>query len=48
MKTTKTKTVDDTERQLDFFFWLGSEGELKSASEEEFEQEQENWDGQRP
>lgn len=37
------------ETQLNFFFWLGEEGEnLKSVSEEEFNNKQETWNGQRP
>jgi hypothetical protein len=40
---------DGEEQQLDFFFWLGAEGEgLKSVTKEEFGIEQEKWDGQRP
>ena len=47
--TTK-KTIEDggTKIQLDFFFWLGADGEIASVSEEEFNEAQEKWDGVRP
>ena len=44
----KSTSKPEEQLEMNFFFWLGAEGELKSVSEEEFEQEQENWDGQRP
>ena len=39
---------DHVAKQLDFFFWLGAEGEVESVSEEEFNEKQEKWDGERP
>lgn len=38
----------NTEKQLDFFFWLGEDGEIVSVDEREFNEKQENWNGQRP
>lgn len=46
MKTLTKSTNKDP--QLDFFFWLGADGEIVSVTEEEFMKEQENWDGLRP
>lgn len=50
---TKSTTEDggtkiQTEEQLNFFFWLGDEGELESVSENDFKEKQEQWNGQRP
>lgn len=41
-------TTKNTEKQLDFFFWLGEDGEIDSVTEEEFNAKQEQWNGQRP
>ena len=49
MKTTNDKNSTDNEPvQLDFFFWLGADGELNSVSERDFNEKQEKWDGLRP
>lgn len=34
--------------QLNFFFWLGEDGEITNVCEEEFMEKQEKWDGPRP
>jgi hypothetical protein len=38
------KTVEE---QLHFYFWLGADG-IENVSEEEFNEKQEKWDGERP
>lgn len=44
-----TKTNKDKEpEQLDFFFWLGEDGELEKTTEKEFKQRQKDWKGDRP
>jgi hypothetical protein len=33
---------------MDFYFWLGADGELTNVELEEFKKKQEDWDGARP
>lgn len=46
--TNKTTKNTEQSEQLDFYFWLGEDGELVNVDEEEFQQKQQDWPGARP
>ncbi len=43
-----TKKNEELSEQLNFYFWLGEDGNIESVDAEGFKQKQEQWQGQRP